>query len=110
MHRKTGSLFEVAFVLGWLYGGGEVTLLPVVKRAAGHFGMAFQIADDFGDQAQDRMNERLGNLVIVLGTEKAMRHFEREVSLYRHALRELGLETSELGTLADLLLSALTAS
>lgn len=107
IHRKTGSLFEVAFVLGWLFGGGNPARLPVVKRAAAHFGMAFQIADDLGDQAQDLANERQVNLATILGPEKAVHSFKAELALYRQTLRELDIESSDLGTLADLLLSLL---
>lgn len=103
IHKKTGTLFEIAFVLGWLFGGGDKELLPVVKRAAAHFGMAFQIADDLGDQQQDQDNQRLVNLATILGTDKAVQSLAHELASYRQALVELGLENSELSKLADCL-------
>ena len=48
LYKKTVTLFETAFVFGWLFGGGMIAQLDLVKKAAYHFGMAFQIADDFG--------------------------------------------------------------
>ncbi len=47
IHQKTGSLFEISFVLGWLFGGGGLERLPQIKTLARHFGAAFQIEDDF---------------------------------------------------------------
>ncbi|MBI3237198.1 MAG: polyprenyl synthetase family protein [Chlamydiales bacterium] len=49
IYKKTVTLFEVSFVLGWVFGGGDITKLERVKKAAYHFGMAFQTADDLGD-------------------------------------------------------------
>ena len=57
IQKKTVTLFEISFVLGWLFGGGELNQLDLVKKSAAHFGMAFQIADDLDDMEQDqRMN------------------------------------------------------
>jgi geranylgeranyl diphosphate synthase type II len=39
-HFKATSLFEISFVSGWLYGGGSLEKLSLVKRAALHFGLA----------------------------------------------------------------------
>ena len=54
IHKKTISLFEISFVSGWLFGGGDLKKLSTVKQAASHFGMAFQIADDLNDRIQDK--------------------------------------------------------
>ena len=32
MRKKTGTLFELSFVFGWLFGGGEISELQVGKR------------------------------------------------------------------------------
>ncbi len=34
IYQKTVTLFEVSFVLGWLFGGGEIERLDKVKKAA----------------------------------------------------------------------------
>jgi len=36
LYKKTVTLFEVAFVLGWLFGGGDAARLEKVKKAAFH--------------------------------------------------------------------------
>jgi len=87
--KKTSSLFEMSFVLGWLYGGGEEERLPLVKECAAHFGLAFQIADDLCDQEEDR--EKVGNLANFLGREAAIERLEKERSLWLESLDKLGL-------------------
>jgi len=96
IHKKTVSLFEISFVSGWLFGGGSPNLLTVVKKAASHFGVAFQIADDIGDVIQDDKNERFVNVAAVFGTEVAARLFKEEIEGYHEALKELNLQSPDL--------------
>ncbi|HXF28637.1 MAG TPA: polyprenyl synthetase family protein, partial [Chlamydiales bacterium] len=49
IEKKTVSLFELSFLLGWIFGGGDITRLEDVKKLAFHFGAAFQILDDIDD-------------------------------------------------------------
>lgn len=96
IHKKTVSLFEIAFVFGWLFGGGNPEALPLVKKAASHFGMAFQIADDLDDMEQDAKNGRKVNMAVVFGLEAAQNMFSEEIMGYRKTLKELNLESKEL--------------
>jgi len=100
IHKKTTSLFEIAFVFGWLFGGGDVDELSTVKKCASHFGMAFQVADDLGDVEQDLKNGRKINMAGVLGIERAKEVLAEEIELYRVALKQLKIDTSELLGLA----------
>ncbi len=93
LYKKTVTLFEVAFVFGWLFGGGMVADLDKVKKAAYHFGMAFQIADDLGDLVQDENNQREINAAQILGKERALSVFEREMRCFQDLLVELKLCT-----------------
>jgi len=70
--KKTVSLFEISFVLGWLFGGGAIAKIEDVKKAAFHFGMAFQIADDIDDMMQDTFNGRKINMANCIGKEGAI--------------------------------------
>ncbi len=97
--KKTGTLFEISFVFGWLYAGGALSLLEDVKQAARSFGRAFQISDDFLDLEQD--GEGL-NYPAVVGQEKAFSLLETELENYYKALKKLGLETAELLSLGKL--------
>lgn len=103
MEKKTVTLFEIAFVCGWLFGGGGIDQLDKVKKAAGHFGRAFQIADDLSDQAQDVTNDRKINLATIIGHEKAMQMFHKEKeSLYKE-LGALHLNKGDLAILTSYL-------
>ena len=95
IEKKTGSLFELSFVLGWLFGGGEVTLLPLVQQAANHFGMAFQIADDLDDQAQDAKNKRLINYANVCGEKRAKEALKEHSLAFKELAKKLGLQQLE---------------
>ena len=96
IQQKTGSLFEIAFVAGWLFGGGAVERLPQVKTLAQHFGNAFQIADDLGDREQDVKNNRSVNVANLFGVEKASLLVQENVLAYQRLLKELHIDTEEL--------------
>ncbi|GAB4226490.1 MAG: polyprenyl synthetase family protein [Chlamydiales bacterium] len=104
---KTVTLFEIAFVLGWLFGGGPAGELENVAQAAHHFGMAFQIADDLGDVSQDKEHSSL-NLALSIGVERAANLFHVELSSYRKILFDLKLQGSRIELLADVLLQSLS--
>ena len=101
MKKKTASLFEISFVFGWLFGGGNEAQLSIVRDAASHFGLAFQIADDLGDVSQDLKNERVVNLANVLGEEEARRMLLDELDAYRACLGSLKIGTPPLLFLAE---------
>ncbi len=103
LQKKTVTLFEISFVFGWLFGGGDVDLLPVVKQGAAHFGMAFQIADDLDDMDQDQANNHPLNFANVFGKQEAMAMFHEEITSFRSILKELHLEGNELELLIDCL-------
>lgn len=109
IHKKTVSLFEISFVLGWLYGGGSTQQLQIIKQAASHFGMAFQIADDFGDMIQDINNKRLVNFANVFGKEKAHDCFQQEMNGFFNILEVLGLNNSSLSEMGHLLAYSMTS-
>jgi geranylgeranyl diphosphate synthase type II len=103
IYQKTVTLFEVSFVFGWLFGGGEAYRIEQVKKSAYHFGMAFQIADDLGDLAQDEKNQREINLAKHIGKERAYSVFEEELKLFKITLMELGLDTPSFKKMCDML-------
>jgi geranylgeranyl diphosphate synthase type II len=103
IYQKTVTLFEVSFVFGWVFGGGDLYRLDQVKKSAYHFGMAFQIADDLGDLAQDEKNQREINLAKHIGKERAYAVFEEELKLFKITLMELGLDTPSFKKMCDML-------
>jgi geranylgeranyl diphosphate synthase type II len=103
IHKKTVTLFEISFVLGWLFGGGDLAKLDLVKKSAAHFGMAFQIADDLDDMAQDLAHQHSLNIANVLGKEQAKAMFHEEMQQFDQLLQELNLDQGDLQALARLL-------
>lgn len=104
LKKKTVSLFEAAFVAGWLFGGGDVSRLPLVKELSFHFGFAFQVIDDIGDMAQDAVNTRAMNYAALIGKDAAIGIVKESVARYHRLLKTLGIATEPLCQIGDLLL------
>jgi geranylgeranyl diphosphate synthase type II len=104
IYKKTVTLFEVSFVFGWLFGGGDVSKLEKVKRAAYHFGLAFQIADDLGDLLQDEKKQREISIARLIGKERGLLLFDEEMRHFRAELLELGLLTPSFEKMCDILI------
>jgi len=103
IYKKTITLFEVAFVFGWVFGGGDLVLLEEVKKAAYHLGMAFQIADDLVDLQQDEKKQKEISMARLLGKERAYLVFEEEMKQLRKKLSELELDTPSFEKMCDLI-------
>lgn len=101
LHKKTVSLFEISFVFGWLYGGGDPNKLSEVKKVASHFGMAFQIADDIDDLDQDIKNGRKVNMASVFGLDEAKKMVKSELEGFYSTLKELKIATPTMLSLCD---------
>ena len=101
--KKTGTLFEVAFVFGFLFGGGKLSCLNEVKKGAYHFGTAFQIADDINDLEQDRRKKNSLNLAFVLGLEAVVSLFEKEIKAFEVQMKKAGIFTLEFELLSHFL-------
>jgi geranylgeranyl diphosphate synthase type II len=104
IYKKTVTLFEVSFVLGWLFGGGEVVRLEKVKKAAYHFGMAFQTADDLADMLQDEKKQREISIARTIGKERALSLFDDEMRHFKRELEELGILTPSFEKMCDILI------
>lgn len=103
IEKKTGALFELSFVSGWLFGGGEIAQLDKVKQAAQHFGMAFQIVDDIDDYREDVASGRAINVLSIMGKERAFAALNHAVSQLQHFLKDLNLDTPSFHGLTDYL-------
>lgn len=103
IYKKTVTLFEVSFVLGWLFGGGDVSKLEKVKKAAYHFGMAFQTADDIADMLQDEKKQREISIARLIGKDRAILYFDEEMRSLHKELQELNLLTPSFEKMCDIL-------
>lgn len=91
IYKKTVTLFEVSFSFGWIFGGGDLSLLGEVRKASYHFGMAFQTADDLGDLLQDEKGEHQINIACFLGKKDAFIYFENHLACFEKIMEELGI-------------------
>ena len=103
---KTGALFEVCFVFGWLWGGGDSRKLDDLRRLARHFGRAFQILDDLDDLEQDRIAKKKSNYALSFGEGAAKAQIQGHVEQFCFVAKDLGLQGSPLFTLTEAMLSA----
>lgn len=93
--QKTVTLFQICFVFGWLFGGGQIERVKEVEQTAHHLGMAFQIADDLQDWDQDVTQKSQINIAAALGKMKAVAMFESEMDKFESGLKSLGIWNSE---------------
>ena len=91
--QKTSALFEIAFLFGWLFGGGSASSIPEIQSCATQLGLAFQIADDMEDNDQDASHSDSVNLARVLGRDLAQTLFEKAMVGFKQNLEGLGLWT-----------------
>lgn len=105
---KTGALFEISFVLGWLFGGGDLSYLQSIREIGRHFGKAFQIVDDLEDQEKDHAIGRRVNVANALGKEIAVKMFHLEMEQFFTKLEELPADFIEIEAIAEALFEGVT--
>ena len=107
IYKKTITLFETAFVFGYLFGGGHSdSELQEIQKAAHHFGRAFQIADDINDYEEDLSRECVLNYATLVGREKALEEVERELFSFEKVLESLKLFTPAFKEFKSLILGS----
>jgi len=104
IYLKTITLFEGAFILGWLFGGGDFSSVKSVEKLAWHFGMAFQIADDIKDFEQDAHKESSANYAVIVGMDAAKERLDREAEAFSKTLKMLSIESKEFNYLLSRLM------
>lgn len=74
LEKKTSSFFEIAFVVGWIFGGRDLANIPKVQELSRLCGLCYQIYDDFEDYSEDVLqNDHFShNYVYHRGAEQAM--------------------------------------
>lgn len=51
---KTGCLFAISFILGWISIGGAILAIPEIEQAGYAFGLCYQLIDDIVDYKEDK--------------------------------------------------------
>lgn len=103
MREKTGSLFEMAFICGWLARDGAEDRVSHVRDTARQFGELFQIVDDIGDMYRDSQQGILTNYAIAHGVDRAReRCLELAVSIIKRC-NEVDISTLVISEIVDYL-------
>ena len=106
-NKKTASFFEIAFVGGYISGKGSINNLEAIKDASYHFGLAFQIYDDFDDIQQDslRKNKNLfdPNYINNFGSEEATKEFNNSKDGFIRIMTGLSIYSSTMKELVSIL-------
>lgn len=103
IYKKTVTLFEICFLFGWIFGGGELSKTNLLKQCAYHLGMAFQIGDDLEDGVQDASHEKGLNIATALGREKAIAYLVQEIESFERVLKELHLWSPSFRVVVEML-------
>jgi geranylgeranyl diphosphate synthase type II len=77
IQKKTGALFELSFLVGWLFGKGDPEQIDNVRNASMYFSMIYQILDDLEDVVEDLQSndesKKSKNYVITNGKEESIK-------------------------------------
>jgi geranylgeranyl diphosphate synthase type II len=103
IYLKTVTLFEVAFLFGWIFGGGDQKKLDEIKKLAFNFGLAYQIADDLQDYDEDLQKGKIGNYALTFGKDTAKEAFSFHLQGVKKGLQELNLNTLDFKALVSFL-------
>jgi geranylgeranyl diphosphate synthase type II len=90
--KKTGALFELSFIVGWLFGEGDPDKIDVLKETSIYFSMIYQILDDLEDVDEDSNNtERSKNYVITNGKEKSIKDCYMYINKFKMEMIKLNI-------------------
>ena len=95
--KKTGSFFEMSFILGWLIGKGDIHKIQKIKELSFNFSMIYQILDDIEDMEEDLILKKKKsqiNYVLHFGMHKAIYDFKRYSLHFTLLLDELKLTSN----------------
>lgn len=92
MAKKTGALFVLSFLSGWLAGGGEVSATAAVVAGGEAFGLMFQVVDDVEDVEHDG-GRGSRNYVLYHGLQSAVDFYLRKRVEFKAFLKNHGLES-----------------
>ena len=106
IEKKTVTLFEVAFVFGFVFGGGDLSLVEEVKLLGYHLGMAFQIADDIDDLIQDDKHPKNLSMAKLVGIDRSFILFEEHMHELIEKLKSLKLFTPSFAKMTDMLIAS----
>ncbi len=87
-YLKTGTLFQGAFTLGYIFGGGDLGKLHLIEKLSRHLGFAFQIRDDLEDMEKEEVS-----FCRHFGEKISIKRCENEIEGFFKALDALDLDS-----------------
>ena len=95
IQRKTGTLFEISTVCGWVFSGGEFkqSIISDIKKIGTHVAIALQIADDIGDMEKDASLGQQFNYANNYGADESIKEIELQLNICEKLLRRYNLFT-----------------
>lgn len=99
IHNKTGTMFEIPFVMGWTFANIFVpdrAQLSKLKLLSHMFGQIFQVVDDFEDIEKDEKSHAKYNYVLSYGKAQAFQYLKECIRKFNELADNLGIYTEEL--------------
>jgi geranylgeranyl diphosphate synthase type II len=90
--KKTGALFELSFLVGWLFGKGDTEKIDDIKNASLYFSMIYQILDDLEDVDEDSNTTEISkNYVITHGKETSIKNCYMFINKFKMEMIKLNI-------------------
>ena len=93
--KKTSTLFEIAFLGGYLSGHYNTNDINKLKECANSFGLAFQLYDDYDDINQDKNRIKLNlydpNYINNFGIDETEKLFINKIKSFKKNMELIGL-------------------
>ena len=90
--KKTGALFELSFLIGWLFGKGDTEKIDDVREISLYFSMIYQILDDLEDVDEDsNITEISKNYVITHGKETSIKNCYMYINKFKMEMIKLNI-------------------
>jgi geranylgeranyl diphosphate synthase type II len=89
--KKTGALFELSFIIGWLFGKGDANKLDKIRNISDNFSMIYQILDDIEDVQEDNpdKNKLTKNYVLTHGKYESIKSCYDFIKKFKEEMVEL---------------------
>jgi geranylgeranyl diphosphate synthase type II len=112
IHKKTTTLFEYCYIMPWIFtyynkSDSEIEKgILEMKNIAKHFGLIFQIADDFEDIEQDKIRDgknSVMNYCINKGVKDAYHIYFENLKKFKELSIQYNIYTNEINEICNYL-------
>jgi geranylgeranyl diphosphate synthase type II len=90
IYKKTTTLFNLSFLLTFVLFENDKEKIAIMGKASKHFGIAFQLYDDFTDISQD-LNSKTPNYILKYGCANTYIVFNKSCSKCIMYLENMGI-------------------